>query len=65
MIHRNSIYNYNKRNTLLFYKSKDGNIQLNVKLDKETVWLTLSQMSNLFEVDRTVNSDTFGISINQ
>lgn len=29
-------------------------MQLNVKLEKDTVWLTQSQMSNLFGVDRTV-----------
>lgn len=43
-----------KRDSLIFYKSEDGNIQLNVKLEKDTVWLTQSQMSNLFGVDRTV-----------
>ncbi len=43
-----------KQDSLIFYKSKDGNIQLNVKLEKDTVWLTQSQMSNLFGVDRTV-----------
>ena len=43
-----------KQGSLVFYKSEDGNIQLNVKLEKDTVWLTQSQMSNLFGVDRTV-----------
>lgn len=43
-----------KQDSLVFYKSEDGNIQLNVKLEKDTVWLTQSQMSNLFGVDRTV-----------
>lgn len=43
-----------KQDSLIFYKSEDGNIQLNVKLKKDTVWLTQSQMSNLFGVDRTV-----------
>ena len=43
-----------KQDSLIFYKSEDGNIQLNVKLEKDTVWLTQSQMSNLFGVDRTV-----------
>lgn len=43
-----------KQDSLIFYKSADGNIQLNVKLEKDTVWLTQSQMSNLFGVDRTV-----------
>lgn len=43
-----------KQDSLIFYKSEDGNIQLNVKLEKDTVWLTQPQMSNLFGVDRTV-----------
>lgn len=44
----------NKQESLLFYKSEDGSIQLNVRLEKDTVWLTQSQMANLFGVDRTV-----------
>lgn len=44
----------NKQESLLFYKSEDGSIQLNVRLEKDTVWLTQSQISNLFGVDRTV-----------
>lgn len=35
------------------YRSQDGSIQLNVKLENGTVWLTQSQMAELFEVDRT------------
>ena len=44
----------NKQESLSLYKSEDGSIQLNVRLEKDTVWLTQSQMSNLFGVDRTV-----------
>lgn len=44
----------NNQDSLVFYKSADGNIQLNVKLEKDTVWLTQSQMANLFGIDRTV-----------
>ena len=43
-----------KQGSFVFYKNEDGNIQLNVRLEKDTVWLTQSQMSNLFGVDRTV-----------
>lgn len=35
------------------YSSQDGSIQLNVKLENDTVWLTQSQMAELFGVDRT------------
>ena len=35
------------------YSSQDGSIQLNMKLENNTVWLTQSQMAELFGVDRT------------
>ncbi|WP_297224434.1 virulence protein RhuM/Fic/DOC family protein [uncultured Prevotella sp.] len=40
-------------NQIEIYRSQDGNVQLNVKLENETVWLTQSQMAELFGVDRT------------
>ena len=36
------------------YRSPDGNIELNVKLENDTVWLTQRQMAELFGRDRTV-----------
>lgn len=44
----------NNQGFILFYKSEDGNTELNVRLEKDTVWLTQSQMANLFGVDRSV-----------
>ena len=41
-------------NSIEIYSSQDGSIQLNVKLENETVWLTQSQMAELFGRDRTV-----------
>ena len=40
-------------NSIEIYSSQDGSIQLNVKLENDTVWLTQSQMAELFGVDRT------------
>ena len=40
-------------NSIEIYRSQDGSVQLNVKLENETVWLTQSQMAELFGVDRT------------
>ncbi|WP_295366723.1 virulence protein RhuM/Fic/DOC family protein [uncultured Prevotella sp.] len=40
-------------NQIEIYRSQDGSVQLNVKLENETVWLTQSQMAELFGVDRT------------
>ncbi len=42
-----------ENNQIEIYRSADGNIELNVKLENDTVWLTQSQMAELFGVDRT------------
>ena len=41
-------------NSIEIYRSQDGSVQLNVKLENETVWLTQSQMAELFGRDRIV-----------
>jgi hypothetical protein len=38
---------------ILIYKNPDGNIKIDVRLDEETVWLTQSQMAELFGKGRT------------
>ncbi len=44
------------RGGMIFYRAKDRNIELQVTLKDETVWLTQKQMAELFEKDiRTVN----------
>lgn len=40
-------------NSIEIYRSEDGSVQLNVKLENETVWLTQIQMDELFNRDRT------------
>lgn len=40
-------------NDIITYQTEDGEIKLDVKMDKETVWLTQAQMSDLFQTDRT------------
>ena len=42
--------------SIVMYRAEDGSFQLNVKVDNETVWLSVSQMAALFERDRTVIS---------
>ena len=45
-----------KRGEVVIYKAKSGGIRLDVKLEKETVWLTQAQMARLFDKDvRTVS----------
>ena len=38
------------------YQFEDGKTEINVQLDKETVWLNLNQMVDLFERDKSVVS---------
>ena len=38
------------------YKTKDGETSIEVSLDKDTVWLNLNQISELFERDKSVVS---------
>ena len=41
---------------LLVYRSEDGQIKLEVRLENETVWLTQKMMAELFQKDvRTIN----------
>ncbi|MDF7824779.1 virulence protein RhuM/Fic/DOC family protein [Pontiellaceae bacterium B12227] len=46
----------NKKQELAIYRSKDGGVQLNVQLEKETLWLSLNQLVELFERDKSVIS---------
>lgn len=41
------------------YKSPDNRIELQVNLEKETVWLSQKQMSELFDKD----TDTIGLHL--
>lgn len=45
-----------RNSSIEIYRSPEGNIELNVKLENDTVWLTQSQMAELFGRDRTVIS---------
>jgi death-on-curing family protein len=41
---------------VVFYRSSDGTVHLDVKLSHDTVWLSLTQMAALFERDKSVIS---------
>ena len=43
-----------EKNQIEIYRSADGNVELNVKLENDTVWLTQSQMAELFGKDQSV-----------
>lgn len=46
----------NKQQELVIYRSKDGGVQLDATLEKETVWLTQTQLCSLFGRDQSVIS---------
>jgi prophage maintenance system killer protein len=41
---------------IVLYRSPDGEVRLDVKLERETVWLSLDQMAKLFGRDKSVIS---------
>ena len=42
-----------EQNQIVIYQTEDGQTQIDVRLENETVWLTQAQMAELFETDRT------------
>ncbi len=43
-----------EENKIIIYQTDDGQTQIDVRLENETVWLTQAQMAALFQKDRTV-----------
>ncbi len=43
----------NKNNEIIIYQSEDGQTQVDVRMENDTVWLTQAQMAELFQKDRT------------
>lgn len=43
-------------NSIELYKSKNGEIQIDVKFEQDTVWLSLNQLAELFNRDKSVIS---------
>ena len=44
----------NNSSSIVLYTTDDGNTRFEVKLEKNIVWLTQSQMVELFDIDRTI-----------
>ena len=40
-------------NEIIIYQSEDGQTQVDVRMENDTVWLTQAQMAELFQTDRT------------
>ena len=43
----------NVNDKIIIYQTDDGQTQIDVRLENETVWLTQAQMAELFQTDRT------------
>ena len=43
-----------EENKIIIYQAEDGQTQIDVRLENDTVWLTQAQMAELFKKDRTV-----------
>ena len=45
---------------ILIYQNSEGNIKIDVRLEEESVWLTQSQMGQLFGKDKRTISEHIG-----
>ena len=45
---------FEEENSIVLYQTEDGQTQIDVRLENDTVWLTQAQMAELFQKDRTV-----------
>jgi len=41
---------------IVLYQAPDGSVKLDVRLERDTIWLSLNQMAILFERDKSVIS---------
>jgi hypothetical protein len=53
---QNGLYHMAKmdENKIVIYQTEDGQTQIDVRLENETVWLTQAQMAELFQKDQSV-----------
>ena len=42
----------NEKNELIIYRSKSGEVEIETRLENETLWLSQEQMAGLFDVNR-------------
>ena len=46
------------RTELMMYQTEDGQTKIDVRMENETVWLSLDQMAELFQRDKSTISGT-------
>ena len=44
------------RGEVVLYRAPDGTVSLDVRLERESIWLSLNQMADLFDRDKSVIS---------
>ena len=49
----NKEYSKNPRGQFLVYKTEDGHVKIETRLQDETIWLSINQMAELFSVDKS------------
>jgi hypothetical protein len=57
---KNKITEIPSKGEIVIYRTKDKKIQLEVKLEQETVWLTQEQIAKLFKIERSVITKHLG-----
>ena len=51
--------NIQNKNTLIFYQTDDGKIELRTDINKDTIWATQAQIAKLFEISVKTISEHF------
>ena len=57
---KSSMKNNKSNSEIIIYQSADGTPGIEVRMEGETVWLTQSQMGELFEKDKRTISEHIG-----
>ncbi|MBU3925127.1 virulence protein RhuM/Fic/DOC family protein [Patescibacteria group bacterium] len=45
--------NKTKNNSIIIYEASKGDVRIDVRLENETIWLTLNQIADLFGIDKS------------
>jgi len=48
-----SLKQVNSTTEFIFYKTEDGKVKIEARLQNETLWLTINQISDLFQIDKS------------
>ena len=54
MIHQYRRTDYMRNSSIIMYTTEDGLTKIETTFDEDTVWLSIDQMAELFQRDRSV-----------